>query len=142
MDAGITIAVYAIDRETGVRREIKPKRYFDGEELTMFDSARYVYEPCSCKKCEPEEKQVESGSTGFGIGGRGVSCPGGHYLESDEESPGLYICDPCEITLILNTYAAQERAGIVCGNCGVEVVEGPNGGYVCGTCYYTVPAKE
>jgi hypothetical protein len=51
LNTGITIAVYAIDRETGARREIKPPKHFDGEKLTMCDPARYLYEPCRCENC-------------------------------------------------------------------------------------------
>jgi hypothetical protein len=85
---------------------------------------------------------VESSSEGSsGDGGRGLIDPGGHYLEDDEESPGVYVCDPCRITVIQNVYPVQERTGTVCGNCGAEVVEGLDGGYVCRNCYYTVPPK-
>jgi hypothetical protein len=138
LNTGISIAVYAVNRETGDRRDIKPKKHFDGEKLTGYDPKRYMYEPCRCKKCVPGGKQVESGSPHFITRGRGVIDSGGHYLESDAESPGLYICEPCGITLLITTYAPRERTGTVCGNCGAEVVEGPNGGYVCGSCYYTV----
>jgi hypothetical protein len=136
--AGISIGVYAVSLENGERRVIKPTQHFDGEKLTGYDPTRYVYEPCRCEKCEPEGRHVEPGSTRFNIRGKGVIDSGGHCLEDDEESPGLYICDACEITVVQNVYGALERTGTVCGNCGTEVTEGPNGGYVCGNCYYTV----
>jgi hypothetical protein len=43
---------------------------------------------------------------------------------------------------MIHTYAAYEQTGTVCGNCGTEVIERPNGGYVCGNCYYVVKPKE
>jgi hypothetical protein len=54
---------------------------------------------------------VESSPAGFGTG-RGVIDSGGHYLEDDEESPGLYICDQCQITVILNTYPVCQNGPV------------------------------
>jgi hypothetical protein len=85
---------------------------------------------------------MESDSTRFKIRGQGVIDPGGHYLESAEESPWLYSCEPCGFTLMMHTYAAQNRTGTICGKCGTEVVEGPKEGYVCGNCYYIVSPDE
>jgi hypothetical protein len=139
---GITIAVYAINRETGERREIKPSKHYDGEKLTTWSASRHVLEPCHCRECNPEEEQVKLSSVAFCVGRKEVICPGNHCLEDDDESPGMFICEPCGITLVIHTYAAYERTGTVCGNCGAEVIEGPKGGYVCGNCYYVVKPKE
>jgi hypothetical protein len=78
----------------------------------------------------------------FKIRGQGVIDSGGHYLESSDETPWLYSCEPCGFTLMMHTYAAQNHTGTVCGKCGTEVVEGPNGGYVCGNCYYIVSPNK
>jgi hypothetical protein len=72
----------------------------------------------------------------------GIIDPGGHFLEDDPEAPGEYHCGTCEITIVQTAYVLRERFGTACGNCGTEVIDGPNGGYVCGNCFYVVEPKE
>jgi hypothetical protein len=52
LKTGITITVYSVNRDTGERREIKPKRRYDGEKLSAISLPRYGYEPCLCPRCK------------------------------------------------------------------------------------------
>jgi hypothetical protein len=52
LKTGLTIAVYSVNRDTGERREIKPRKRYPGEELHAESLPRYGYEPCLCPRCK------------------------------------------------------------------------------------------